>query len=193
MDNYTTQTDEELVRLSLGDKQVFGELVSRYERKLSAYIFRLGKLGQEDIEDLLQEIFLKTYMNLNGFDQDLKFSSWLYRIAHNETMAFFRRRRIRPHGHLAPDSEDILTKMASELNLTKEVEERHDASLLGKSLEKLPLEYREIMYLRYMEEKSYDEISDILTLPPGTVATRINRAKKRIQKEMQTNGYVYGY
>ncbi|MEK7079892.1 MAG: sigma-70 family RNA polymerase sigma factor [Patescibacteria group bacterium] len=192
MDNHTLDTDEELVRLSLRDKQLFGVLVARYEHKLSSYIYRLGKLGQEDIEDLLQEIFLKVYQNLNGFDQSLKFSSWIYRIAHNETMVFFRRRRIRPHGHLIPDSEEVLAQMASEFNLARDTEVHHDAELLAAALEKLPEEYREILVLQFFEHKSYDEISDILALPPGTVSTRIRRAKKRIADDLRAHGYVYG-
>lgn len=192
MDNYSLCTDEDLVDLSLADKRLFAELMDRYEQKLSSYIYRLGKLSSEDIEDLLQDIFLKVYLNLNGFDQELKFSSWIYRIAHNETMAFFRKRRIRPHGHLVPDSEEVLSQMASEFNLVKETESRHDTQLLTASLEKLPQEYREILVLKFFEHKSYDEISDILAVPPGTVATRINRAKKRIREDMQANGYVYG-
>ncbi len=185
MDN-TLYTDEELVSLSLRNKRYFAEIVRRYEHKLSAYIYRLAKLGPEDVEDLLQEVFLKVYQNLNSFDAELKFSSWVYRITHNETMAFFRRRNVRPHGHLIDESEEVLARLASELDLMRDLEAKDDARILIESLNVLPKDYREVLILKYFEHKSYDEISDILTIPPGTVATRINRAKERMRLIMRS-------
>lgn len=188
MDN-TLYTDEELVSLSLRNKRYFAEIVRRYEHKLSAYIYRLAKLGPEDVEDLLQEVFLKVYQNLNSFDTELKFSSWIYRITHNETMAFFRRRNVRPHGHLVDESEEVLARLASDLDLMRDLEAKDDARILIESLNTLAQEYREVLILKYFEHKSYDEISDILTIPSGTVATRINRAKERLRRIMSSTGY----
>jgi RNA polymerase sigma-70 factor (ECF subfamily) len=185
----TLYTDEELVSLSLNNKRYFAEIVRRYELKLSAYIYRLAKLGPEDAEDLLQEVFLKVYQNLNSFDAELKFSSWIYRITHNETMAFFRRRNVRPHGHLVDESEEVLARLASELDLMRDLEAKDDTRILIESLNILPKDYREVLILKYFEHKSYDEISDILTMPSGTVATRINRAKERLRRIMSSTGY----
>ncbi len=191
--NETGLTDEELVRLCLSDKGSFGLLVERYEGKLRAYIYRLGKLGLEDSEDLLQEVFVKVYQNLNSFDSSLKFSSWIYRIAHNETMGYFRKARARPHGHAVDVDEQILSNIASESDVLKETNESFDAMRLRQVLERLSREYYDVIALQFFEDKSYDEISDILAIPPGTVATRISRAKARIRKLMNTNGYVYGH
>jgi RNA polymerase sigma-70 factor, ECF subfamily len=189
MDN-TSYSDEELVSLSLANKRFFAEIVHRYEEKLSRYIYRLGKLDPEDREDLLQEVFLKVYQNLNSFDKDQKFSSWVYRITHNETMAFFRRRNVRPQGHLVDEPEKILGELASELNLMQDIEERDDERILSAALENLPQHYKEVLILKFFEHKSYDEISDILTIPPGTVATRLSRAKERMKREMSMQGYI---
>lgn len=191
MDNLTLYSDEELVSLSLQDKRFFAEIVNSYEAKLRAYVYRLANLSREDTEDLLQDIFMKVYLNLNSFDQDLKFSSWIYRIAHNETMGFFRYRKIRPQGHTIHESEELLATLASELNLMKDIEARDSAENLNRCIAELPQQYRDIIVLKFFEHKTYDEISDILALPQGTVATRINRAKERIRKEMTAKGYSY--
>lgn len=186
-------SDEELVEACLEDTVYFRVLVERYEGKLRTYIYRIGKLGPEDSEDILQEVFLKVYQNLNSFDSSLKLSSWLYRITHNETMAYFRRRRARPHGHSVDLDEDVIANLASETDVLKESMAAYDAKRLREAVEQLSQEYYEVIILQFFEHKTYDEISDILAIPPGTVATRLNRAKARIKHYMNTNGYVYGY
>jgi RNA polymerase sigma-70 factor, ECF subfamily len=189
MNEISRYSDEELVGLSLANKSFFAEIVERYERKLSTYIYRIGRLSPEDIEDLLQEVFLAVYQNLNSFDQDLKFSSWIYRITHNTTMAYFRKRKVRPQGHLVEESEAVLQELAAELNLKEELEANDDARVLLEALEELPQEYKDIIVLKFFEHKSYDEISDILAMPGGTVATRINRGKERIRDLLHTRGF----
>ncbi|MBU2103816.1 sigma-70 family RNA polymerase sigma factor [Patescibacteria group bacterium] len=191
MDDLTLYTDEELLSLSLTNKRFFAAIVERYEKKLAAYIFRLGRLGTEDTEDLLQDIFLKVYQNMNNFDTQLKFSSWIYRIAHNETMGFFRHRKVRPHGHTVLESEKVLEVFASELNLVEDIEAQEASAHLNACINELPLKYRDSLVLKFFEHKTYGEISDILSLPEGTVATRINRAKEQVRKMMANKGYSY--
>ncbi len=182
-------TDEDLVRLSLTDTEQFGLLVERYAGKLRAYVRRLGIAGTEDGEDVVQESFLKAYENLNDFDTDLSFSSWMYRITHNQAMTFFRKRRARPEGHRAELTEDDLDRLAGDADVFNDVAQQYDATKIRDVLNKLPQDQYEIILLRFFEHKSYDEISDILSLPPGTVANRISRAKDRLKRIMITNGY----
>lgn len=184
-------TDEELVRLSLSNKEEFALLVERYAPKLRSYISRLGVLRTEDTEDILQETFVRAYQNLNEFDASFKFSSWIYRIAHNQTMTFFRKRHARPEGHMVDLGEMELDALASESDVFKESAQSYDAVKLQEVLRTLPREQYEILILRFFEHKSYDEISDILSLAPGTVAARINRAKAKIRTIMKTNGYTH--
>lgn len=188
MPDLTTHTDEELVGLSLENKRYFGELVTRYERKLGAYVRRLGQLPDEDVEDLLQNIFIKVYQNLNDFDRGLSFNSWIYRIAHNETMSFFRARRVRPQGHQVQMTSEAFANIASDLNVERESALRHDEEIVRGCISELPEQYREIVVLKYFEDKSYHELSDILALPPGTVATRLNRAKERLRQGLLAKG-----
>src|SRR5689334_1965824 len=107
-------TDEQVVRRALEDPEEFGLLVERYEDKLSRYLGRLGLSGKEDREDVLQNAFIKAYRNLNAFDPELSFSSWMYRIAHNEAMSWFRARQARPSVTLDEEGERLLTEIRDE-------------------------------------------------------------------------------
>ena len=182
MESLQMATDVEIVAATLQDTQAFAVLVLRYEAKLLRYIRRIGIRNVEDSEDVLQEIFIKVYKNLNAFDTSMSFSSWIYRIAHNEAVSFYRRRSVRAEGHQLPDSEDILTWLPEESATTPE--RLFDASLgiqaVAVALRALDAKYRDAIILRYFEQKEYDEISDILKIPIGTVGTIIHRGKKQL-------------
>ena len=184
MPDIETLTDEELVALVLKNKDFFTFIIQRYEAKLQRYLKRLGVVVFEDAEDLLQVIFIKVYKNLNGFNSQLKFSSWIYRIAHNETVSFFRARKIRPEGNLVENSEDILPFLHEEFNTDAEAEKSINAKYLKEAMEKLDDKYKQVVILRFFEGLDYGEISDILQIPPGTVATLLHRAKKKLQTEL---------
>lgn len=174
-------SDEELVRQTLKDKNVFGALVDRYEAKLTRYITRLGVRDPDDQMDVLQEIFLKTYRNLNDFDTELKFSSWIYRIAHNEAISWYRKKNVRPEGHLIADSEEMLSfvmgqEEAADVTFDKTV----NAAAVNAALLKIDEKYREVIILRFFEHMEYEEISDILKLPVGSVGTLLHRGKQRL-------------
>ncbi len=172
--------DAALVRASLAQKEAFAALIRRYQERLDRYLRRLGVFRVEDREDVLQNVFLKTYRNLNEFDEGLAFSSWIYRIAHNETMSFFRARQVRPDGHTDPDGADLLEQVPGVTHLETELDRSLTAQTLRAALLKLDPKYREALVLRYFEEREYTEISDIMQIPVGSVGTLIARAKKRL-------------
>lgn len=178
------KTDEDLVRLTLADQKIFACLVNRYRQKLSWYIKKISGLGHEDAEDLLQDIFIGVYKNLNHFDRRLKFSSWIYRIAHNKVISDFRRRKSAPR-QISWDNAEILEKLTAEFKIEEATDRGLASRRLGQAMEKLDYRYREVLTLRFWEEKSYEEISDILQKPAGTVATLINRAKTRLKNEIK--------
>ena len=182
-------SDEELVRLSKEDKRYFATLVDRYEKPLRRYVGKLGKFNKEDLDDLLQDVFIKLYKNINAFDSSLKFSSWIYRIAHNETISFFRHNHVRPQGHVLDIPEEILENLLADTQLTEDIEQKETYASLNNAIELLPQNYKDVILLKYFEYKSYEEISDILRLPPGTVATRLNRAKEKLHIIMKKHGY----
>ena len=176
------KTDEELVALTLKDQNFFACLVERYEPKLMRYIRRISAATQEDAEDLLQDVFLKVYRNLNDFDPSLKFSSWIYRIAHNQVISSWRKSKTRPQVLKFEADEDFLKFIASDVDLAGDTERKFSGEEVREFLKRLDEKYREVLVLKFLEEKDYQEISDILEKPLGTVATLINRAKKQFKK-----------
>lgn len=181
MDSFNAQSDSEIVSASLENKEVFGVLIERYEAKLDRYLRRLGLGKKEDREDVLQDTFIKVYRNLNGFDRSLSFSSWIYRIAHNECMSWYRKRSVRPEGHLHTESETVLENITTALETDAEAKQSLDASQIERALEKLDKRYRDVIVLRHFEFKEYQEISDILKIPIGSVATLLHRARKKLK------------
>lgn len=186
--NYTmdsTLTDTEIVAKTLEDKEFFGMLIERYEEKLRRYIRRITNVPPQDVDDLLQETFMKAYINLRSFDQSFSFSSWIYRIAHNTVISNYRRRSARPED-LILDNDEVYLQIADSINIEDQLITKEEAAYAARQMQDLRDEYREVLYLRFYEERSYDEISDILRKPPGTVATLINRAKKQLRTKVDT-------
>lgn len=181
-------SDIDLVAVVLSDKNAFSTIIFRYEAPLRRYIRRLGVRDTRDIEDLLQNIFIKVYRYLKSFDQSFSFSSWVYRIAHNETYDFFRAKKRRPEAPLEEDSEQLFTSIQSE---EISPEEKFDNTIsfleINKLLQGLDRKYRDVLLLRYVEEKDYRQISDILKIPEGSVATLIHRGKKELKKAFIKN------
>jgi RNA polymerase sigma-70 factor (ECF subfamily) len=135
----------------------------------------------DELEDVLQDVFIKTYKNLYDFNVNKKFSSWIYRIAHNEAVNYIKKHRKEAFSLDAKELEIIDEKI--------DVKKEFDAQLLknkiGKSLSLMKEKYREPLLLYYFEEKSYEEISDIMRIPRSTVGILIMRGKN-ILKEFLT-------
>ncbi|MBT3419528.1 MAG: sigma-70 family RNA polymerase sigma factor [Candidatus Magasanikbacteria bacterium] len=182
-------SDNELVRRSISDQQYFAILVRRYEERLLRYIRRISNVQVEEAEDILQEVFLKVYRKLNDFDDALPFSSWVYRITRNQTISAFRKRIRRPQA-VWWDSEDAILNIRAEIDIDKDVDQTFLREHIGEVLVEMDKKYKEVLILRFLEEKSYNEIADIVKKPAGTVATLIHRAKKQfkkiIEKKQQT-------
>ncbi|NTU52455.1 MAG: RNA polymerase sigma factor [Chlorobiaceae bacterium] len=170
-------SDQELVAGALRNKQAFAAIVRRYQAPLSRYIVRQGCRDNGMAQDLLQEVFIKVYLHLNDYEPSLPFSSWIYRIAHNETVSHFRKEKSR----LYLRYDEFPEKMAIDLGLGEQDFCQSRAADLQAALAGLESRYRDIIILKFFEEKSYEEISDILQIPQGTVATLISRAKKKIK------------
>lgn len=174
------KTDEELAaQVQNGEEKSFGALMERYEPKLSRYARRF-LLGKEDAEDMLQEVFIKAYVNIKSFDVSRKFSSWIYRIAHNEFINAIKKRERFPSISLDPDL--IFPHPVARETADKPAERRELQDLLKRSLHKIDVKYREPLVLYYFEEMDYKEISEILQIPVSTVGVRLNRGKTALRK-----------
>lgn len=167
-------SDKELILRSLENMDYFACLYDRYEMKFLRYIKQISYASHEEAGDILQDAFIKIWKNLNSLDTGLKVSSWLFRIVHNETISYCRKKR--SFGKNKKVNPEYLEGFPEEVDDPVDVETRQ--MLTYKVLEKLPLKYKEVLVLKYLEKMSYEEISDILKIPEGTVAVRINRAKK---------------
>lgn len=175
-------SDREIIQRSLENVDFFSCLYERYEARLLCYVKRMGVVSAEEAEDVLQEAFIKIWKNLHAFDPNLKLSSWLYRIVHNQAISCLRKKK-----SYGKDQNEYFDE-ARYTNLPEE--QTHDFfealeesdRLTHEILDGLPLHYKEIMVLKFLENMSYEEISDVLKIPEGTVATRINRAKKAFRK-----------
>lgn len=170
------RTDEEIVKtIQSGDIQSLGVLIERYEFKIKRY----GKkfLGSaEDIEDAVQEIFTKAYFNIQNFDTEKNFSSWIYRIAHNEFINLIKKNKKNPLLFFDPDI--LFPHPISRENTDKGPIEAEIKKSMDLCLEKMPPKYREPMILYYLEDKNYKEISDIIRIPVSTVGVRLKRGKE---------------
>ncbi len=173
-------SDQDLVEVVCkGDKELFAEIIRRYQAKLLRYATYI--VGDADAgADIVQESFIKTYINLNSFNKNKKFSSWIYRIVHNSAIDFLNKnKRQRP---MNPDIE-----YDSGVNLEETYIKNEIMSHAHDCLNEMPLIYKVPLSLYYLEEKSYEEISDILRIPTATVGTRISRAKTIMKKICQKN------
>lgn len=182
--DYSDATDAEIVELSKTNPDVFEEIVIRYQDRLFYYVRRISYFDKEDTEDILQEVFIKVYKNLNGFDQSMKFSTWIYQITHNTVIDAIRKKQARPQGANLED-EELLKIFKSGIDVEKEAIGNDQLEKIKEIINDLPLKYREVLVLRFLEEKSYEEIMDIIKKPKGTVAALINRGRKLVLKEME--------
>ena len=181
----SSSDDGLLVAAALRDRHAYAALVRRYESVLGRYVRRLlGRHGQST-EDVLQDTFIKAYINLNDYDRSRPFAPWIYRIAHNEAVSYLRKQR---GGFQAFDGVDmllILERVASDDNPEDNLQNSRTQGDVREALSQLDQRYRDVIVLRYLEEKSYDEIADILQLPPGTVATFIHRGLKQLRTPLR--------
>jgi RNA polymerase sigma-70 factor (ECF subfamily) len=180
MDDSEKLSDEEIVeKVRSSDQELYSVIVERYQSKLLRYAINLTK-DTHKAADVVQESFIKAFINLKGFDTEKKFSSWIYRIVHNEAMNIVKKY---PKEVPFLDGMDFL----SDENIEDDFEKKETTAHVEKCLKKIPLLYSEPLALYHIEEKSYKEISDILRIPMGTVATRINRAKILMKHICQKN------
>lgn len=172
-----TLTDEQLVEaVRAQDKELYVEIVRRYQAKLAHYLRKFIS-HQEQLQDTLQDVFLKAYRNLHGFDAHGRFSPWLYRVAHNEAVNFLKQNN-KAAISLEENEIDVIDE---KIDLNEMVDKKILKTKVVRVLGKLKEKYREPLILYFFEEKSYEEISDILRLPVSTVGVLILRAKNLLK------------
>ena len=175
------ETDEQIARrVQQGEHNAFGELIERYQEKLLRYA-RKFLLETDDAQDIVQDVFIKAYENIQSFDTSRRFSPWVYRIAHNEYVNALKKRAARK---IIPDFDfdTILPTLVAPELADSAALERDLRESLDTHLAQLDLKYREPLVLYYVEGMDYREISDILQIPISTVGVRLARARTALRK-----------
>jgi len=188
-ENNSGNADKILVAAARKNPEEFGGIVDRYWKRLFAYIRRTTYFSQEDIEDILQEVFIKVYRFLNDYDESMTFSTWIYQITRNTIIDEIRKRKTRPQA-IQLESEELLAVLKSSLDTEKEALNNDSLEKIRSIILNLPFNYREVLILRFLEEKDYNEIMDIVKSPKGTVAALINRGRKMVFEEAKKQGII---
>jgi RNA polymerase sigma-70 factor (ECF subfamily) len=173
------ENDRELVSKALqGNQKAFREIVERYHS--TAYAVVRGVLGDSDeVDDVLQNVYIKIYRGLAGFRGESRLSTWIYQIARNEAINLARKRR--PGGTAV---EDVVLPAGEDASPEATYGKRELRDRMEVAMAEMDENYRMVLELRYMGERSYEEIAEAMGLPIGTVKTYIYRAKVQLKKIM---------
>jgi RNA polymerase sigma-70 factor (ECF subfamily) len=183
------ENDSDLInRAKSGDSKSYDKLLKKYKNSVYSLVLRMVRNSQE-AEDLTQEAFIKAFNSLASFNEEYAFSTWLYKIATNNCIDFFRKRKLQTYSLDKPiqykDSEIQHDIPDPDLNPEKSIMASERNKLIKEAINKLPEKYHRAIVLRHSEEKSYEEIAEILGLPLGTVKARIFRAREMLNKTLK--------
>jgi len=172
-------SDEQIASaVQAGDSEAFGILIERYEAKLKRYARKFLNY-QDEIEDLVQDVFIKSYTHIQSFDTSQRFSPWLYRVAHNTFVNELKRKQ--RAGFIFFDADTILPYLQAQETADEEALSTELRGELDSLLIELPDKYKEVVILYYFEELSYQEISEVLQIPVTTVGVRMNRGRTKLR------------
>ena len=192
MKDYASLDDSALVATALRDRNAYALLVVRYEGPLGRYAGRILGSHAYATDDVLQEAFIKAYVNLRDYDRSRPFAPWLYRIVHNEAVSFLRKRRAEPQTIDGEDGLLLLERISDGSDLQADLVQKGMESAIRASMNTLGQRYRDVLVLRFLEDKSYSDIADILELPAGTVATLIKRGLNHLRPLLESSGLGIG-
>ncbi len=180
--NAVNKSDEEIAASVLkGHDADFDILTDRYRKKLTHYVMRYAE-NTDEANDMVQETLIKAHKNIQKFDPTRKFSPWIYRIAHNEALTLISKRTkkktISIEEELSLNDEKAL--IDAELSSLDKWFQQELKVQMHAAISELPDNYAQVIHLRYIEDLSYKEISDVIGKPVNTVGTLVRRAKKKL-------------
>tara|TARA_Y100001968_G_C19237884_1_gene657880 strand:- start:207 stop:794 length:588 start_codon:yes stop_codon:yes gene_type:complete len=187
MDKQLLYSDEDLIkRFQDGDEQAYVELVNRYRDRLMNFVYRFTS-DSEQSEDIVQETLIKLYTHKHYYKNIAKFSTWIYTIAANYAKTELRKKKNRKVTNLSQMSSDEkdYDLPAVQPETDQIIESEYLEKRIQAAINTLPLHFKTVVVLRDVQELSYDEISNIVEVPLGTVKSRINRARLQLQKELK--------
>jgi len=191
--DYSKLSDQQVIELARnGRESAYRELIGRYQRPVFSLIYRLVR-NREQAEDLAQDTFIKVLNALDRYDPSYKFSSWIFKIAHNTALDQLRRREPdtlsldgSPHARTADEVEaTTVTAVATDENPEQYTSSREVGREIEHALGMIRVEYRTAIVLWHIEGRPYEEIAEIMGLPLGTVKTYIHRGRKELRQHLE--------
>ena len=181
--------DSEVIRSALkGDDRAYKKLMYKYHDAIFNFILRMIR-DRQQVEDLTQEAFIKAFSSLKNFNDEFAFSTWLYKIAMNNSIDYIRKRKLQLYSIDKPieskDSDYTFELPDESYEADKEVISDQRTKVLNEAIERLPEKYKRVIHLRHVEEQSYEEIAKMLKLPIGTVKAHIFRARELLNKYLR--------
>lgn len=171
-----------------GNQKAFEALLNKYRNLVYHVMYKMVNNSQE-AEDLTQEAFIKAFRALSSFNEEFAFSTWLMKIATNNCIDYLRKKKLKVFSIDEPvkykDEELQFELPDNEPSPEKQMLAEERTKYINNAINSLPPRYRHVIVLRHKEEKSYEEISEILNLPLGTVKARIFRAREMLNKKMK--------
>jgi RNA polymerase sigma-70 factor (ECF subfamily) len=191
----TEQDDVKLVTASkAGDQDAFSQLVQLHQRRVFNLVFRMLQ-NYEEANEVTQETFLAAWQGLPSFRGDARFSTWLYRIAYNCCLKQLEQRKRDKALQTAMQEEHVLLHGNTDEQTSSELDALDRATLVREHLLMLPAKYRIVLVLRHLQEMTYEEMAEILTVPIGTIKTHLFRARnllkgrlESLERELRTRG-----
>jgi RNA polymerase sigma-70 factor (ECF subfamily) len=170
-----------------GDREAFTPLVERHERRVRSLVFHLVR-RRDEVEDITQEIFIKAFKSIRGYSGESSFGTWLGRIAVNHCYDYLRREqkaRVRYHWQMAEEAGRRMEENLEQQQPLSVEEEIALRDLAGQLLERAPSDDRVILTLKELEDRSIEEIAELLNLRVNTVKVRLHRARKRMLEDLK--------
>lgn len=168
-----------------GDQDAFAQLVQRYQRRVFNLVYRMLQQYEETTE-ITQETFLAAWQGLPAFRGDARFSTWLYRIAYNCSLKQLELRKRDRALQVALETEQVLEDASNETRANAEIDARDRQALIQEHLSHLPAKYRIVLILRHLQDMTYEEMAEILTMPIGTIKTHLFRARNLLKERLQS-------
>lgn len=191
IENIQILSDVELIASAIkGRESGFEELVRRYQRPIVAYVYRMLNDYEASL-DVTQEVFIKVYNSLDKYSSEYKFSTWLYRIAHNAAIDWMRRNSANLQSLETENEEGAYQiQLESQAPSPEQLRERNEwRNEIDSVIKCLPTVYKELIILRHSKDMSYDEIAEVMNLPLGTVKNRLFRAREMMREMLIERGF----
>ncbi len=181
------EDDEFVDRAKEGDSAAYKDLMNKYQKPLYYHVLKMVK-NHEQVEDLVQEAFVKAFENLSSYNKNYAFSTWLYRITTNHTIDYLRKKKLKTVSMDEPIKTregEMSMQISGKAETDRKIIKEQRSKIIKKAISDLPEKYRKVIEMRHLEELSYQEISEELDIPLGTVKAHIFRAREMLYKSLK--------